>query len=878
MHLFKLSVSYLVAITVVLSGFSIVLAADSPVSEITNVINEITEIGNGLSDGQVPSPSQAPLPSPTSGVSQPTIISIDQTVGIHESTIEKAKILKASLKSYSQVHDSVITKISELKELISANNTLIGNMQTTPEQTSSLSLQIREKDTAIAGIVDGLKSDYFNPLMTSVSAFETQTARLQQYRITRTASFKVKTDTNEIKWEQHGVNTDFYNQIEGTKNGLNTKIREIYQKLDGIKSVVSRNNTNIDKKAFRLVIAIPNDILAGQADFSTFSTDVENKLESLINSFFQIYYERNVDYNSVDFPYGNHEWYDDLVNHINKNIQVPYAGEYDFYRNRGFNNSSFITRYIRIKFNGIDTISSLEVKDINGNDLSDYAIDRDSIQEGILKANQEKLNYILLNWDSIKAKLPDPSSSGALLNQDLGQVFPSPVPSPLPSPYVKSDASLGAKPAKVKFILKGKSASKDVTVEKEILLIPAFNESYQVYGQCTWFAGYMMKFAQKESADTYNKIMPTYDDTFNISGNPLNAGFPKKGSIITSNGHMAYVSDIVKVSDDVVPGQVPCIKQTYNLLIAQANIKKHDGTPEYYPTTMEVHYRPTSDTYTITKYPNYGTQNNFIRVAQKPRSMVRNDMMTYISNLMTSSVPNRFFNSLDFIRNAYIKGARVNPLPSSLDQLLVGAGNVSVDYREIFEEYIRKSDRYFKQEDFNSFKALIKEIGKHSLGKNFISADHMIRNLLEFSGKIDSCKSYREVVSVIESYRNIISLLDFYKHVSIQRCADSIKTKKASEVDDWLRGDVIFLDIPVRLSTINNEELMNYDGVPDLAAIYAGKEGEDMFFYIAGDNNPFSTDVVQQKGNLYKLKFSEKSFLSLFKHKRIILQEYTANE
>jgi len=247
-------------------------------------------------------------------------------------------------------------------------------------------------------------------------------------------------------------------------------------------------------------------------------------------------------------------------------------------------------------------LTDLKIKAKDGSDLTDFITDNAEIKKSVDTAIANKVQYILINKNAIKAKLPDPASDMALSKQSIALEFPSPMPSPYTVPTAPPSINYGAKPTTVKFILTGKSSTEDITVEKEILLLPAFNESGQVYGQCTWLAGYMLKFAENESTDICHNIIATYRDTIQIDGNPESTAFPKKGSIIANGGHMAYVSDIVEVSATEIDSETdPHILKKYNLIITQANIPFHDGRPEYFLTTMEVKCYPDKNTYTITK-------------------------------------------------------------------------------------------------------------------------------------------------------------------------------------------------------------------------------------------------------------------------------------
>ncbi len=68
-----------------------------------------------------------------------------------------------------------------------------------------------------------------------------------------------------------------------------------------------------------------------------------------------------------------------------------------------------------------------------------------------------------------------------------------------------------------------------------IPVIPSFNYNNQTYGQCTWYAGYIMR--------NYNNLSNQgYGGTY-ISGNTSSSGFPKAKSVISlkkSNGSWAH--------------------------------------------------------------------------------------------------------------------------------------------------------------------------------------------------------------------------------------------------------------------------------------------------------------------------------------------------
>jgi hypothetical protein len=132
------------------------------------------------------------------------------------------------------------------------------------------------------------------------------------------------------------------------------------------------------------------------------------------------------------------------------------------------------------------------------------------------------------------------------------------------------------------------------TITKTVNLLPTFYKDNQSWGQCTWYAGLVMRIKNNKSE------VRSYSSTTTISGDPNSSGFPQKGSVLNaSDAHMAYLENItlkktVKNSDGST-------SYTYTLTGTQYNAKC-DVSKSSFSTDM-VTKKSKSGAYSITTYP-----------------------------------------------------------------------------------------------------------------------------------------------------------------------------------------------------------------------------------------------------------------------------------
>lgn len=129
-------------------------------------------------------------------------------------------------------------------------------------------------------------------------------------------------------------------------------------------------------------------------------------------------------------------------------------------------------------------------------------------------------------------------------------------------------------------------------------IIPTFYQDNQVWGQCTWYAGIIMRKQNNQSE------VISYSTTISINGNPNSSGFPKAGSVLNDSGkrHMAYLEKNNETSRITNSDGSETI--TYSLTGSHYN-----GDPPCqcsyatFSTTMVVKKSKDGKSYTITQYP-----------------------------------------------------------------------------------------------------------------------------------------------------------------------------------------------------------------------------------------------------------------------------------
>ncbi len=125
-------------------------------------------------------------------------------------------------------------------------------------------------------------------------------------------------------------------------------------------------------------------------------------------------------------------------------------------------------------------------------------------------------------------------------------------------------------------------------------VIPTFRADLQVYGQCTWYAGYIARL--REGAP----VVLAYSNCVAISGDPNAAGFPLEGSVLSASGsHMAFLEVMNQTGMTWNPDN--SWTNTYDMAGTQYNAKTPYGTKSPFTTQMVVKQK--NGVFTITKWP-----------------------------------------------------------------------------------------------------------------------------------------------------------------------------------------------------------------------------------------------------------------------------------
>jgi hypothetical protein len=142
------------------------------------------------------------------------------------------------------------------------------------------------------------------------------------------------------------------------------------------------------------------------------------------------------------------------------------------------------------------------------------------------------------------------------------------------------------------------SASSTVTKQIDTGIIPVFYVNNQAWGQCTWYAGIIMRNRNGQTPVT------SYSSTVALSGNPNDNGFPKKGSVLNaSDKHMAYLDDITTTS--TITNSDGSTSTTYKLTYSDYNYDYKCGKRTNQTTTMTVQ-KSRDGQYKITSLPKAG--------------------------------------------------------------------------------------------------------------------------------------------------------------------------------------------------------------------------------------------------------------------------------
>ncbi|MEI7589700.1 MAG: hypothetical protein WCJ49_00035 [Deltaproteobacteria bacterium] len=141
---------------------------------------------------------------------------------------------------------------------------------------------------------------------------------------------------------------------------------------------------------------------------------------------------------------------------------------------------------------------------------------------------------------------------------------------------------------------------KDVYLEKNIDtgVIPTFYVNNQAWGQCTWFAGLVMRLRNGQTP------VSGYSGTVTLSGDPSSSGFPKNGSVLNcSDKHMAYLENI---SSKTVKNSDGSTTTTYTLTGSQYNADCKASKSSFSTTNNDnqmIVKKSKDGKYSITKYP-----------------------------------------------------------------------------------------------------------------------------------------------------------------------------------------------------------------------------------------------------------------------------------
>jgi len=143
------------------------------------------------------------------------------------------------------------------------------------------------------------------------------------------------------------------------------------------------------------------------------------------------------------------------------------------------------------------------------------------------------------------------------------------------------------------------AGSSKITKQIETGIIPVFYVNNQAWGQCTWYAGIIMRNRNGQTPVT------SYSSTVELSGNPNAGGFPKTGSVLNaSDKHMAYLDNMTTASTTKNPDG--STSTTYQLAYSDYNYGYRCGKRTNQPTTMKVKRSKDGKTYTIESYPKAG--------------------------------------------------------------------------------------------------------------------------------------------------------------------------------------------------------------------------------------------------------------------------------
>jgi hypothetical protein len=127
-------------------------------------------------------------------------------------------------------------------------------------------------------------------------------------------------------------------------------------------------------------------------------------------------------------------------------------------------------------------------------------------------------------------------------------------------------------------------------------IIPSFYANFQAWGQCTWYAGILMRRRNGQSE------VKSYSQTVPINGNPDSTGFPTAGSVLNASGtHMAYLENISESKRSLNPDGSENI--TYALSGSQYNADGKCSGPTAFSTTLIVYKSKDGKQYKILKYP-----------------------------------------------------------------------------------------------------------------------------------------------------------------------------------------------------------------------------------------------------------------------------------
>lgn len=139
-------------------------------------------------------------------------------------------------------------------------------------------------------------------------------------------------------------------------------------------------------------------------------------------------------------------------------------------------------------------------------------------------------------------------------------------------------------------------------------IIPTFYQDNQAWGQCTWYAGIIMRKQNGQSE------VIRYSATVTINGNPNSSGFPKTGSVLNaSDKHMAYLENNSETSRVTNSDGSETI--TYSLTGSQYNA---DCNCNYstFSTNMVIKKSKDGKSYTITQYPKVTSKLQVTKVKQ----------------------------------------------------------------------------------------------------------------------------------------------------------------------------------------------------------------------------------------------------------------------